>query len=73
MEESSYQEVIKLYYSGASSELDLYSGLAVQAIAVLVGGIILWRASAILHKRKKAQRGRNEFFETPYSKGWKRK
>lgn len=73
MQDSTYQQVIKLYYSGAASEMDAYSGIAVQTVAVLVGGIILWRISAFMHKRKKGQRKKNEFFETPYSKGWKRK
>lgn len=73
MENSGYQEVIKMYYSGAMSDVEAYTGLAVQTIAVLVGGIILWRISAYMHKRKKSQRRRNEFFETPYARGWKRK
>lgn len=68
-----YQSTIKLYYSGAASDLQSYSGLAVQTVAILVGGIILWRISAFMHKRKKSQRRRNDFFETPYAKGWKRK
>ena len=66
------QELIKIKFSGNTGAMASYLSLAVQTGAVLIGGIILWRASAILHKRK-AQRGRNAYFETPYSKGWKRK
>ena len=39
----------------------------------LIGGIVLWRMSNVIHKKKLAQRSRNEFFDTAYSKGWKRK
>ena len=59
-------------YSGALNEVSAYMNLAIQTGAVLIAGIILWRASAILHKRKQAKRERNTFFETPYSKGWKK-
>lgn len=73
MEEVGYQNMIKLHYSGSMTEVSVYSGLAVQTVAILIGGIILWRASAYLHNRKKKQRQRNDYFETPYSRGWKRK
>lgn len=68
-----YQEMIHLHYSGAMSDAGAYSALAIQTVAVLIGGIILWRASNYMHKRKVKQRTSNQFFETPYSKGWKRK
>lgn len=73
MEEYPYQEMIRLHYSGGMTEVAAYTGLAVQTVAILVGGIILWRASAYMHNRKKRQRQRNEYFETPYARGWKRK
>ena len=65
--------MIKVHFSGAASKMEAYSGLAIQTIAILVGGFILWRISNLMHKRKKKQRKRNDFFETPYAKGWKRK
>ncbi|PWL32583.1 MAG: hypothetical protein DCO96_03300 [Fluviicola sp. XM-24bin1] len=68
-----YQNIIKVQFSGAHTDAELYTGLAVQTIAILVGGIILWRISNYMHKRKQKQRRKNEFFETPYAKGWKRK
>lgn len=68
-----YQEMIKVHFSGASADVEAYSGLAVQTIAILIGGLILWRISNFMHKRKKKQRRSNDFFETPYAKGWKRK
>jgi len=68
-----YQNIIQVQFSGAASEVDAYSGLAIQTIAILVGGIILWRISNYMHKRKQKQRKRNDYFETPYARGWKRK
>lgn len=71
--EEGYQEMIHVHFSGAMTEVEAYSGLAIQTIAILVGGFMLWRISNFMHKRKKKQRSRNDFFETPYAKGWKRK
>ena len=73
MDELTIQTLIKANYSGGLSEMSSYLSLALQATAVIIGGIVLWRASAVLHKRKLAERSRKSFFETPYSKGWKRK
>lgn len=73
MDELTIQELIKANYSGSLSEMSTYINLTIQALAVMIGGIILWRASGVLHKRKREQRSRNAYFETPYSKGWKRK
>lgn len=73
MEDLSIQTLIKASYSGHLTQTSIYVNLAIQAVAVLIGGLILWRASTMIHKKKQQQRSRNEFFETPYSKGWKRK
>ena len=73
MNELTIQQLIKAQYSGGISDASSYVNLAVQAIAVLIGGIVLWRISVVMHKKKLAQRSRNQFFDTPYSKGWKRK
>lgn len=73
MQELTIQQLIKAQFSGAISDTSSYVNLAIQAIAVMIGGIILWRISVVMHKKKLAQRSRNQFFETPYSKGWKRK
>lgn len=67
------QGLVKLNYSGSQSELSTYLNLAIQTGAVLIGGIVLWRISARMHSKKKAGRSRNAYFETAYSKGWKRK
>jgi len=73
MDELTIQELIKANYSGGLSELSTYVSLAIQAVSVLIGGILLWRVSGILHKKKITERSRNEFFNSSYSKGWKRK
>ena len=68
-----FELLVRAKYSGNISEMSTYLNLAVQASAVVIGGIILWKASAVLHKRKMAERAEKKFFETPYSKGWKRR
>jgi len=73
MDELTIQELIKAKFSGGMSDISSYVNLSVQTLAVMIGGIALWRISVVLHKRKLAQRSRNDFFETPYSKGWRRK
>lgn len=73
MNELTIQTLIKAKYAGGLSDMSSYTSLAIQAIAVIIGGIVIWRASVVLHKRKLAQRSRNQYFETSYSKGWKRK
>lgn len=73
MDELTIQTLIKAKYAGHLSEMSTYISLAMQAIAVIIGGLVLWRASAAIHKKKVAERNRNKFFETTYSKNWKRK
>ncbi len=66
-------QLIRLKYSGAMSDLSMYMTLAIQTGAVLIGGIVIWRMSSRIHAKKRAERKRNAYFDTPYSKGWKRK
>lgn len=73
MDELTIQTLLKAKYSGGLSEMSTYINLAIQTVAVMIGGIMLWRISVTLHRRKRAQRLRNTYFDTPYSKGWKRK
>ena len=73
MDELTIQTLIKAKYAGHLSEMSSYISLAIQAVAVLIGGIVLWRGSAAVHTKKVKERSRNQYFETPYSKGWKRK
>ena len=62
MDELAIQTLIKAKYSGGLNEVSLYMNLAIQTGAVLIGGIVLWRMSNMIHKRKQAQRERNDFF-----------
>lgn len=73
MNELPLDMIIKARYSGALDEASVYTNLTIQAGAILVGGIVLWRMSVWIHRRKKAERERNSFFSTPYSEGWRRK
>lgn len=73
MDELTIQTLIKARYSGTMTDMSTYINLAIQTGAVLIGGIVLWRMSNRIHKKRAAQRSRNSYFETPYSKSWKRK
>ena len=73
MDELTIQTLIKAKYAGSLTETSVYISLAIQATAVIIGGIVLWRGSVAIQKKKMAERSRNTYFETPYSKGWKRK
>jgi hypothetical protein len=73
MDELTVQTLIKAKFSGALDQSSTYINLTTQTIAVLVGGIVLWRASNSIHRKKQAERQRNNYFETPYSREWRRK
>ncbi len=65
------QTLIKAKYAGAMSDSSSYFSLALQTVAVMIGGILMWRLSARIHNKKKNERHRNSYFDTSYSKGWK--
>ena len=67
------QTLVAAKYAGAETEMDSYLTIALQTGAVLIGGIMLWRLSTCLHKKKMANRANRSFFETRYSKNWKRR
>lgn len=66
------QTLIQAKFSGQLDETGEYVNLAVQAIAVIVGGIVLWRISSAMHAKKLRERSERRVFETRYSKNWKR-
>ena len=72
-DEAAVQLLIKAKYAGAMADTSTYMNLIMQAGAVLIGGIVLCRMSARFHKKKVAERERNSYFETTYSRNWKRK
>lgn len=65
-------ELIQVKFSGELSNSRLYFNLALQAIAVMIGGIILWKTFSSYHRKKVNERSNRKFFDTPYSKHWKR-
>lgn len=73
MDELTIQTLIKAKFSGTLDESATYFNLTIQTIAVLIGGLVLWRASNAYHKKKQQQRTRNNYFETPYSRQWRKK
>ena len=72
-DEAAIQLLVKAKYAGAMADTSTYLNLVMQAGAVLIGGIVLWRMSARYHKKKVAERSRNQYFESTYSRNWKRK
>lgn len=72
-DEAAVQLLIKAKYAGAMADSGVYMNLIMQAGAVLIGGIVLWRMSVAFHKKKMAQRERNSYFETTYSRNWRKK
>ena len=66
------QELIEVKYSGELDQTMDFAKIAIQTIAVLVGGIVIWRAVIAYQRKQKNSRRRNSFFETKYSKHWKK-
>jgi hypothetical protein len=66
------QSLIQAKFSGPLSENQMYVNLAMQAIAVMIGGILMWRASNAYHSKKQKERGNKNFFESRYSKSWRK-
>lgn len=66
-------EIIRARFSGELIDNNVYFNIALQTVAVLIGGIVLWRLSARLHSKKQKERQRNQYFETEYGKHWRNK
>jgi hypothetical protein len=71
MDELTYQELIKAKYTGELDQMFKYVSLSIQALSVLIGGFVLWRASNAYHSKKQNERMSTNFFENRYSKHWK--
>ncbi|MDG1346003.1 MAG: hypothetical protein P8M61_01480 [Crocinitomicaceae bacterium] len=65
------ETLIKAKYVGELDNTFVYSTLGFQTIAVLVGGIVLWRVSNAMHKKKLQQRAGKEHFKTRFSEHMK--
>ncbi|MDX1653173.1 MAG: hypothetical protein R3277_11810 [Brumimicrobium sp.] len=68
----SVQDLIQQRFTGELNSEAEYIELIVQAFAMLVLGLVLWRMMAVFHNRKKSQRNRSTFFESEYSKHWRK-
>lgn len=66
-----FQTLIKAKYVGELDDAMVYSNLGIQTIVVLFGGIVLWRASNLMHKKKRNQRAQQTHFKTRFSEQWK--
>lgn len=73
MDELTIQTLIKAKYSGTLDEAGIYINLVIQTAAVLIGGLLIWRAMNSYHRKKQQQRKKTNFFETPYSRQWRKK
>lgn len=58
--------------SGEPSFTYIYIQLAAQATGILIAGFVLWRINSYLSNKRKNERRRNNFFETNYSKNWRK-
>lgn len=65
--------LIKVNYSGQLDETFTYTNIGVQAVCVLIGGIILWRVSNVIHAKKMADRANKSQFGERLSDQWRKR
>ena len=65
------QTLIQVKFSGQLSETSIYINLAIQAISVMIGGIILWRVSTAIHVKKQNERAANKGESSPFRRKWR--
>jgi hypothetical protein len=68
----SIQDLIQQRFTGTINNEAEYIELLVQVFAVLVLGLVLWRLMVLFHKRKNAQRKRSSYFDSEFSRKWRR-
>jgi hypothetical protein len=66
------QDLIEVKYSGQVDHTMDYAKVAVQTVAVLMGGFVIWRSVLAYQRRQISSRRSNSYFETKYSKHWKK-
>ncbi|WP_107039559.1 hypothetical protein [Brumimicrobium mesophilum] len=66
------QELIQRRFTGELNNEAEYIELLVQVFAVLILGLVLWRMMIIFHRKKKATRKPSSYFESTYSKNWRK-
>ena len=66
------QDLIQRRFSGELNNEAEYIELIVQVFAVLILGLVLWRMMIIFHKKKKAKRKPSVYFDSTFSRNWKK-
>jgi len=66
------QEMIQLKYSGELSTMTDYINVSVQAIGILIAGIIIWRLIIRYQNKKLNTSFKSDYFESSYSKHWRK-
>jgi hypothetical protein len=66
------QELIQSRFSGQINNEAEYIVLLVQVFAVLILGLLLWRMMVLFHKRKNAKRKRSVYFDSNFTKQWRK-
>lgn len=64
--------ILQVYFTGEPDVSMSYANLGIQVVSVLIAGIVLWKASAMWHARKVAERNSREGFGTRLSDEWRR-
>jgi hypothetical protein len=65
------QTLIQSRFSGAINNEAEYIELIMQAITILILGIVMWRLMMLWHKRKQNSRKESEITRARYSNKWK--
>jgi uncharacterized membrane protein YidH (DUF202 family) len=66
------QELIQFKFTGEIDQTLSYVNVSIQAIGVLIGGLLIWRAMSVWQRKKNQERRRNPFFESSFSKHWRK-
>ena len=66
------QEMIQAKYSGELSKMMDYVHIMAQVFGILIAGIIIWRLIARYQSQKQSERFKSDYFESSYSKHWRK-
>ena len=66
------QEMIQAKYSGELSSMMDYVNIMAQVFGILIAGIIMWRVFARYQNKKQNERFKSDYFESSYSKHWRK-
>lgn len=66
------KELIEVKYSGQVDHTMDFAKVAAQTVAILIGGLLIWRVLNAYQRKQRNSRKRNSYFETKYSKHWRK-